>query len=116
MPIGMPAPGDNTTQLQAILDLAAQGTETAYDELIARASQRLLKLTRKMLRQYPRLRRWEESDDVFQTAALRLHRSLAEVKPESVRGFFGLAATQIRRTLLDLARHQRCDHRLLLPR
>jgi len=42
---------------------------------------------------------------VFQNAAIRLYRSLAEVKPESVRGFFGLATTQIRRTLIDLARH-----------
>ena len=58
-----------------------------------------------MFRNYPHLRRWEQTDDVFQTAALKLHRSLAEVKPESVRQFFGLAATQIRRTLIDLARH-----------
>ena len=36
---------------------------------------------------------------------MRLHRSLHEVKPESVRAFFGLATTQIRRTLIDLARH-----------
>ena len=69
------------------------------------ASTRLQKLTRRMLRDYPRLRRWEQTDDVFQTAALKLHRSLSEVKPESVRQFFGLAATQIRRTLIDLARH-----------
>jgi len=101
----MPTSRDDTTQLQAIVGLAAQGNEGAYGELIARASERLLKLTRKMLRQYPRLRRWEQSDDVFQTAALRLHRSLAEVRPQSVRSFFGLAATQIRRTLIDLARH-----------
>ena len=92
----------NTTQLQALLD---QGNELAYEELLSLASYRLLKLARKMLRSFPRLRRWEQTDDVFQTAALRLHRSLSEVKPESVRQFFGLAATQIRRTLIDLARH-----------
>lgn len=92
----------NTTQLQALLD---QGDEQAYDELLSIASSRLQKLARKMLRGYPRLRRWEETDDVFQSAALKLHRSLSEVKPESVRQFFGLAATQIRRTLIDLARH-----------
>ncbi|MCA9072992.1 MAG: sigma-70 family RNA polymerase sigma factor [Planctomycetaceae bacterium] len=92
----------DTLQLQQLLD---QGDEQAYDELLSIASVRLHKLARKMLRDYPRLRRWEQTDDVFQTAALRLHRSLAEVKPESVRQFFGLAATQIRRTLIDLARH-----------
>jgi RNA polymerase sigma-70 factor (ECF subfamily) len=36
---------------------------------------------------------------------MRLHRSLAQVHPESTRLFFGLAATQIRRELIDLARH-----------
>lgn len=97
------SPG-NTTQLQALLDKAGEGDQTAYDELIVQASDRLLKLTRKMLRSYPHLRRWEQTDDVFQNAVMRLHRSLSEVQPESVRQFFGLAATQIRRTLIDLAR------------
>jgi RNA polymerase sigma factor (sigma-70 family) len=95
----------NTVQLQALLDQAGQGDEQAYGELLSIASTRLHKLARKMLRDFPRLRRWEQTDDVFQTAAMRLHRSLSDVKPESVRQFFGLAATQIRRTLIDLARH-----------
>lgn len=92
----------NSAQLQALLD---QGDDAAYGELLSVASKRLHKLARKMLRDFPRIRRWEQTDDVFQTAALRLHRSLSEVKPESARQFFGLAATQIRRTLIDLARH-----------
>lgn len=32
-------------------------------------------------------------------------RALVEVRPESARQFYGLAATQIRRELLDLAKH-----------
>jgi len=96
---------ESTVQLQRLLDRAAGGDERAYEELIARASERLHKLVRKMLRNNPRLRRWEETDDVFQLAALRLHRSLLEVRPDSPRSFFGLAATQIRRTIIDLARH-----------
>lgn len=95
-------PPANSIQLQILLD---QGDEQAYEELLSIAATRLHKLARKMLRDFPRLRRWEQTDDVFQTAAMRLHRSLSEVKPESVRQFFGLAATQIRRTLIDLARH-----------
>lgn len=92
----------NTIQLQALLN---QGDEQAYGELLSLASSRLHKLARKMLWDFPRLRRWEQTDDVFQTAAIRLHRSLSEVQPESVKEFLGLAATQIRRTLIDLARH-----------
>jgi RNA polymerase sigma factor (sigma-70 family) len=99
-----PTPG-NTTQLQDLLDRAAKGYAPAYDELVGKAAQRLMKLTRTMLRNYPHLRRWEQTDDVFQNAVIRLHRSLSEVKPETVQQFFGLATTQIRRTLIDLARH-----------
>ena len=95
----------NTTQLQNLLDLAAEGNDAAYDEVVNLAAERLQRLTGKMLRTYPHLRRWEDTSDVFQTAAMRLHRSLSEVKPDSVPRFFGLAATQIRRTLIDLARH-----------
>lgn len=91
-----------TMQLQALLD---QGDDQAYAELLTLASARLQTLARRMLWDFPRLRRWEQTDDVFQTVALRLHRSLSEVRPESVKDFLGLAATQIRRTLIDLARH-----------
>jgi len=95
----------NTTQLQRLLDQATDGDGDAYGELIAQSSLRLQKLTAKMLRNYPHLRRWEETDDVFQNAVMRLHRSLCDVKPQSVQHFLALATTQIRRTLIDLARH-----------
>lgn len=96
---------DNFTQLQSLLKLATAGDDAAYNDLLKRASQRLLRLTRRMLRDFSRVRRWEETDDVFQLAVMRLYQSLSEVRPESTRAFFGLATTQIRRTLIDLARH-----------
>lgn len=57
-----------------------------------------------MLQTNQRVRRWAETDDVLQNSLIRLHRSLAEVRPESARQFYGLATTQIRRELIDLAR------------
>lgn len=95
----------NSTVIQDLLKLASDGQVEARDELIERVSIRLHRLTQRMLKNYPRLRRWEQTDDVFQNAVMRLHRSLAAVQPESARSFFALAATQIRRTLIDLARH-----------
>jgi RNA polymerase sigma factor (sigma-70 family) len=97
--------GGDTTQFQRLLDGWAAGDESARTELLERAAKRLLQLTRRMFRNYPQLRRWEETDDVFQNALLRLYRSLGDVRPDSVRGFFALGATQIRRTLIDLGRH-----------
>jgi RNA polymerase sigma-70 factor (ECF subfamily) len=101
----MNKPVGHTTQIQSYLDLMQAGDGSARDEIIEYSCERLRNLTRRMLRNYPSVRRWEQTDDVLQNALLRLHRSLAEVQPESVRAFLGLAATQIRRTLLDLARH-----------
>src|SRR3569832_1492854 len=92
------------TKLQSLIDLAADD-ESARQALLDHSCGRLLRLTRKMFHGYQNLRRWEQTDDVFQNAMIRLHRSLAEVKPGSVRHFFNLAAVQIRRTLLDLAKH-----------
>ena len=45
----------NTTQLQTLLDRAGEGDDGAHGELIAKAADRLLRLTRKMLRNYPHL-------------------------------------------------------------
>lgn len=93
------------TQLQNLIDRSLQGDIAAHDELLHHACDRLLRLTRKMFHSYPGLRRWEQTDDVFQNSLVRLHRALATVKVESVRHFFNLAAFQVRRELRDLARH-----------
>src|SRR5204862_2255254 len=74
-------------------------------ELLNCACARLTQLTRKMLRDYTRLRRWEQTDDVFQSAAVRLYRTLGDVQPATAADFYRLAALNIRRELLDLARH-----------
>lgn len=93
------------TQLQLLIDRALAGDGAAHGALLDHACDRLLRLTRKMFHAHRDLRRWEQTDDVFQNAMLRLHRALADVKPQSVRHFFNLAAVMIRRTLLDLAKH-----------
>jgi RNA polymerase sigma factor (sigma-70 family) len=93
------------TQLQGLIDLAKKGDKGAKSLLVDHACERLLKLTRKMFRGFPGLRRWEQTDDVFQNAIIRLHRALASVEIDSVRHFFYLAAEQVRRELLDLKKH-----------
>jgi RNA polymerase sigma-70 factor (ECF subfamily) len=95
----------STTQIQLRLDRLRAGDESARDELLGLACDRLTRLARRMLRNYPGVRRWEQTDDVLQNAAVRLCRALKDVKPASVRSFINLAAVQIRRELIDLARH-----------
>jgi RNA polymerase sigma-70 factor (ECF subfamily) len=96
---------DKTSHLQALLDRLNHDDPAARDELIARAADRLRRLARRMLDDFRRVRRWEGSDDVLQNALLRLWRALQAVRPQSVREFFRLAAVQVRRELLDMARH-----------
>jgi RNA polymerase sigma-70 factor (ECF subfamily) len=95
---------DHSTQIQACIDRLRSGDVLAREELLTTALDRLTRLTRKMLRDFPGVHRWEQTDDVLQNAALRLSRALREVQPPTVADFFRLAAVQIRRELIDLAR------------
>jgi RNA polymerase sigma-70 factor (ECF subfamily) len=98
-------PSSQTLLIQAYLDRLRDGDEAARGELLECACERLRGLARKMLRSYPRVHRWEQTDDVLQNAALRLHRTLGEIALATPRDFFRLAALNIRRELLDLAKH-----------
>jgi RNA polymerase sigma factor (sigma-70 family) len=93
-----------TSQARDLLERHRAGDASARDGLIGLAQGRFVALARAMLRRHPHVRRWEETDDLLQAALMRLHRSLAQVRPESVRHFDNLAAAQIRRELIDLAR------------
>lgn len=95
----------NTIQLRGWVDRIQQGDRAAQEELLRAAAGRLERLARKMLKGYPTVSRWEDTSDVLQNAMLRLVKSLRDVSPPSVAAFIGLAATQVRRELIDLARH-----------
>jgi RNA polymerase sigma factor (sigma-70 family) len=94
-----------TNYLQSCLDRLHDGDEQARKELLNSTCERLAQLTHIMLKDYPRLKRWEQTGDVLQNAMLRLYRTLQTVTPESLRDYFRLATLQIRRELLDLVRH-----------
>jgi RNA polymerase sigma-70 factor (ECF subfamily) len=94
-----------STQIRIGLERLRSGDETARGELVKIACEQLKRLARRMLHSFPGVSRWEQTDDLLQNAALRLWRSLEAVRPASVRGFLNLAAVQIRRELIDLARH-----------
>ena len=112
MEVGPMSQDDHSTQIQGCIDRLRSGDASARDELLAHASDRLTRLTRKMLRDFPGVHRWEQTDDVLQNAAMRLCRALGEVQPPTAADFFRLAAAQIRRELLDLARRYSGAHGL----
>jgi RNA polymerase sigma-70 factor (ECF subfamily) len=104
-------PMSQDSEAQRLLDRLAegegQGDRPARERLIALAQDRFAALARAMLRRYPHVRRWAQTDDLLNAALLRLDRSLAEVRPGSLGHFDNLAAAQIRRELIDLARKVR---------
>lgn len=100
----------HTVELQAWLVQWRNGDREALNQILARVSRRLLSLARQVLRGYPGVERWTESDDVLQNASLRLVRALESVEPRSMRDFYALAALQIRRELVDLSRHHFGPH------
>jgi RNA polymerase sigma-70 factor (ECF subfamily) len=81
------------------------GDAAALDQLLRHACGRLERLARHMLHTHPAVQRWAQTDDVLQGALLRLARALQSVRPANAREFFALAAQQVRRELIDLARH-----------
>lgn len=101
--------GDDSRAIEASIEELAAGDQAARDQLMALACDRMRSIAHRMLRRFPNVRRWEETDDVLQNAALRLYRALGQIVPNDARGFLGLAALQIRRELLDLARKHAAD-------
>jgi RNA polymerase sigma-70 factor (ECF subfamily) len=99
----------HTTLLRCWVDRLRDGDLSAREEMLRATYGRLERLARKMLRHFPTVGRWEETGDLLHNAVLRLLRALRDVDPASVRDFFGLAAEQMRRELLDLARHYRAQ-------
>jgi RNA polymerase sigma factor (sigma-70 family) len=96
---------ERTKVIQGLLDRIRAGDDSAREALLASARDRLVRLARHMLKEFRGVARWEGSEDVLQNAMIRLDRSLRSVKPQTAQHFFRLAAAQIRRELIDLARH-----------
>jgi RNA polymerase sigma factor (sigma-70 family) len=100
-------PSFDTSQLHAFVDRMRAGDPDAADALVRQVGGRLERLARSMLRGFPNVKRWVDTEDVVQSALMRLLRTLRAVRPESTRDFANLAALHIRRELLDLTRHFR---------
>jgi RNA polymerase sigma-70 factor (ECF subfamily) len=99
------AQADQTTVIQGWIDRLRAGDDSARAALLDCACARLARLARKMLKGYPGVGRWEQTDDVLQNALMRLDRAIESAPPTTARDFFRLAAALIRRELIDMARH-----------
>lgn len=89
--------------LDALNDASTRSAIKARQELLEHSQRRMEAMCRKMF--FPSLQGkpvgW---DDVYQEAAVRLWKALEDIRPTTVREFFGLATLQIRRVMLDMCR------------
>jgi RNA polymerase sigma-70 factor (ECF subfamily) len=99
-----------TDRLACCLERLAAGEKSARDEILEICDRRMRVLSHRLLGKFAKVRRWDNTDDVAQNAAIRLHRALADTVPDSPRGLMGLMATQIQRELIDLARKHSGPH------
>ncbi len=72
----MPDNSLGTVQLQRWVERWQMGERSAIDELLCTVGNRLEYLTRRMLRDFPNVRCWAETGDVFQSSLLRLLHTL----------------------------------------
>lgn len=94
----------NSTYVQRLIDRLQAGDDSARKELIEHSMDRFRALASRMLPKNSDLRALEDSGDVLQKAMMKLYNALSTIKPPNVPALHGLAATQIRWVLLDLAR------------
>ena len=74
------------------------------EKLLCQFASRLETIARRELRGFPAVRRWEQTDDIVQSAVLQFLTSIESLDFESVDHLFNAAAKQIRWTLIDLHR------------
>jgi RNA polymerase sigma-70 factor (ECF subfamily) len=93
--------------VQGCLDCHNAGDPTARNRLIQHSQERLRLLVRRTLGNFPNVRRWEDTSDVFQNVVIRLDRALSRIPLGTSRDFFNLASYHTRIVLIDLSRRHR---------
>src|SRR5215475_15194516 len=100
--------GDDSTELQGLLDRVRQGDHEARRLLLERACERLRRLAGRMLHgSFAEVARRHELDSVVHETWVRLLQALDRTEPPTVADFFRLAAHKFRQVLLDMAQGER---------
>lgn len=102
----MPSP-QPFRRLRELFPALQAGDSAAREEVVGVVVERMRLVTRRMLRSFRSVRRWDDTDDVLQNAAIRFLRALDSTALESAEHLVNLATVQIRRELVDLARKHR---------
>jgi len=91
--------------LRQSLDAMAAGDLRAKGRIIELCSDRMRLWVQRMLRRFPKVGRWEEDGDVFQEAMIKFLQAMDQITFDSPRHVMAVAITQVKRVLIDMARH-----------
>ena len=102
----MVPPGTVTVMIEDCLERIEKGDAAAVDQLIARAYERLVLVTERIVGSMVSGRKGLRASDVFQESYFRLRNALLKdnVRPQTAGEFMGLAARHIRFQVLDMLR------------
>jgi RNA polymerase sigma-70 factor (ECF subfamily) len=99
---------DGTTAFTAhvgeCLNRLRAGDPRARDLIVALCQTRLRVLVQRMLRKFPGVRRWDQTDDVCQDVLLELWKALPSLPLDSPAAVLKVAATIVKHKLIDRAR------------
>jgi RNA polymerase sigma-70 factor (ECF subfamily) len=96
---------NHSTTLRYWLDRHNAGDPAATQELIRFSQDRFRRLVRSRLRQFARLRRFEDSDDVLVGVQARFAKALEERRFAEFQDFLRFGAALVRHQLVDFTRH-----------
>ena len=96
---------ESSATLQALLNRYNSGDKTAREELASKVNDYVCAMTHRMLRAFPRVRRWEQTVDVGQNVMIRVQTALDSARLATVSDLYRFSVRLIGNELIDLARH-----------
>ena len=100
-----PKDPNSTAAVQIFLDRIRDGDADAIQSLLISTIERLRVLAKKISGNIPGVMRFEQTDDLLQNSLLRLWRAFEKNHPPTPLDFYRLAASLMRRELIDMSRH-----------
>jgi RNA polymerase sigma factor (sigma-70 family) len=97
----------NDSSWGELFDRLPEGGDSVREEILRRSQEQVRRMARRMLQRFPGVQTVAETDDVLNNVLLRLTAALRDIPIASRADYFRLAAVQVRRELIDLARHYR---------
>lgn len=94
----------STDSLAGLIRTLDTHDERTRELLVDRLMLRIHDLAQRQLRGFPAVARWEQTDDIVQGVAIRLHRALKSVRPADEAALLAFCSELIRRELIDLKR------------